>query len=69
MHMPPTRQGINPESHMYKARGNDRYGRDNYGLASKIVLSLDRIRSYLVTKSSHISDTHGESTHVSILAR
>ena len=36
------------------------------GLASKIVLSLERIQSSLVTKSSHISDTHGESTQVSI---
>ena len=25
----------------------------------KLVLSLDQIRSYLVTKSLHISDTHG----------
>ena len=39
------------------------------GLASKIVLSLDQIRSYLVTKSLHISNTHGESTQVSILER
>ena len=31
--------------------------------------SLDRIQSYFVTKSSHISDTHGESTQVSILDR
>ena len=39
------------------------------GLASRIVPSLGLMRSYLVTKSLNISDTHGESTQVLILDR
>ena len=37
------------------------------GLASKLLQSLEQIWSHLVTKSSHISDTHGGFTQVVIL--